>query len=148
MLVYASDGVVYTLRFGEVLYGSGLAVSAGAESGEESKTGAAESRYLFITTSFDLSAIPEPPKASDMSFMNKPDSLLTGTEREQRGIHTEHERWQRRIDEGKKKSDELNARFADWYYVISAASFDKLHLNRKDLVVGKKVQKAQPDSSG
>jgi len=28
----------------------------------------------------------------------------------------------------------LNARFADWYYVISAASFDKVHLRRKDLV--------------
>jgi len=148
MLVYATDGVVYTLRFGEVLYGSGTAVSAGAEGGEESKTGAAENRYLFITTSFDPSATPEPPRAVDMSFMNKPDSLLTDGEREQRRIHTEHERWQRRIDEGKKKSEELNSRFADWYYVISAASFDQLHLNRRDLVAAKKETKPQPDSTG
>jgi hypothetical protein len=30
--------------------------------------------------------------------------------------------------------EELNARFGDWYYVISAENFNKLHLARKELV--------------
>jgi hypothetical protein len=39
-----------------------------------------------------------------------------------------------KIEAGKKQVDELNARFRDWYYVIPADSFNKLHLARKDLV--------------
>jgi hypothetical protein len=134
--VRTSEGVVYTIRFGEVLYGSGLAVSAGAdESGDQN--GGAENRYLFITTSFDDKMFPEPPEAQNLDFVSKADSLLTDAEREQKKIHTEHERWKWKVDQGRKKSDELNARFADWYYVISSASFDKLNLSRNDIVVKK-----------
>ena len=39
-----------------------------------------------------------------------------------------------RIETGKQKVKELNARFADWYYVISNDSFDKLRLNRASLI--------------
>ncbi len=42
------------------------------------------------------------------------------------------------IEKGKKTSDDLNARFANWYYVISSGNFDKLHLKRSDLVQEKK----------
>jgi len=132
--VGASDGVVYTIRFGEVLYGSGLAVSAGSEESESGDGGAAN-RYLFITTDFDRSKFPEPPEPDNMEFLNKPDSLLTEADREQKRLHEAHERWQRKIDQGQLKSDRLNARFADWYYVISSDSFDKLNLSRSDLVV-------------
>lgn len=132
------DGVAYTIRFGEILYGSGMAVSAGAE-GDSYQDGGAENRYLFITTSFDASQFPEPPEATYLDFLSKPDSLLTDADREQKRIHEEHERWQRKVDQGRQKSDKLNTRFADWYYVISAASFDKLNLSRKDLVVKKEI---------
>lgn len=47
---------------------------------------------------------------------------------------------QRKIDErndklenAKKKVDELNFRFADWYYVISEDVYKKIHLNREDI---------------
>jgi hypothetical protein len=36
--------------------------------------------------------------------------------------------------EGQKKVDELNDRFADWYYVITEEDFGKLRLNRDQLV--------------
>jgi hypothetical protein len=39
-----------------------------------------------------------------------------------------------KLKAGQEKVDELNRRFGDWYYVISAESFNKLHLSRKDLV--------------
>lgn len=45
-----------------------------------------------------------------------------------------------KVTAGKKLADELNQRFADWYYVISAENFNKLHLSRKELV----REKAKP----
>ena len=35
---------------------------------------------------------------------------------------------------GEKASHDLNARFADWFYVIGNADFQKLRLTRKDLL--------------
>ena len=42
--------------------------------------------------------------------------------------------YEQKVADGKKTVDELNERFKAWYYVISAASFDKLRLSRADLV--------------
>ncbi len=39
-----------------------------------------------------------------------------------------------KIESGKQKVKELNDRFADWYYVISNDSFDKLRLSRAVLI--------------
>jgi hypothetical protein len=134
--VHTNEGVIYTIRFGEVLWGSGLAVSAGSEE-EQEKTGAAENRYLFITAAFDPSPFPQPPAPTNTDFLNKPDSLLTDDDRQQRTIYNQHESWKRQIERGQNKSNQLNNRFADWYYVISSESFDKLNLDRSDLVVKK-----------
>jgi len=46
-----------------------------------------------------------------------------------------------KLDKGRKKVDELNERFAGWYYVISGESFENLRLARKDLVKPKKKDK-------
>ncbi len=127
--VHTANGVVYTLRFGEVL--------AGSDETEAAEGGASENRYLFITTGFDKSLFPEPPKPQNTDFMGKPDSLLTDADREQKKIFDKHDAWQRNVDRGRKISEDLNTRFADWYYVISAKSFDKLNLGRNDLVVKK-----------
>lgn len=135
--VHTADGVVYTLRFGEVLAGSGLAISAGSDETEAAEGGASENRYLFISTRFDPSIFHEPPKPQNTDFMGKPDSLLTDAERAQKKIFDTHDAWQHNVDRGRKLSEDLNARFADWYYVISAKSFDKLNLGRNDLVVKK-----------
>jgi hypothetical protein len=35
---------------------------------------------------------------------------------------------------GEKVSSDLNARFADWFYVIANADFQKLRLTRSDVV--------------
>jgi hypothetical protein len=51
-----------------------------------------------------------------------------------------------KVAAGKKQADELNARFGDWYYVISAENFNKLHVSRKDLVreKGKAADEKKP----
>jgi len=142
--VHSKEGINYTLRFGEVVYGSGLAVTAGTkESGAKKNSGAAQNRYLFITTNFDSKTFPEPPKPLNTDFLKKPDSLFTDKDKENKALQDAHGKWQRDVENGKRINDELNARFADWYYVISADSFDKLHLKRKDLVVTKKEKKDQ-----
>ncbi len=137
--VHTTDGVVYTLRFGEVVYGSGLAVTAGVddESGTK-KDGASQNRYLFITTHFDKNTFPEPKKPKNTDFLKKPDSTWTEADKENKKLQEEHDKWQQKVDAGKRISDELNERFADWYYVISNDSFEKLKLKRKDLVGKKK----------
>lgn len=100
--VHTKDGVMYTLRFGEVAFGQGTALSAGdsVETRKPGQTG--ENRYLMISASLD-------PNLKDAKA----------------------------IEAAKKRVDDLNGRFAKWYYVISAQSFDSIHLNRKDLLKDK-----------
>ncbi len=135
------EGVTYTLRFGEIVYGSGLAVTAGIDTSQSDESGSGENRYLFITTEFDQKEFgPEPPKPRDISFQSKPDSLLSDADKKNKELQNKHDEWQRKVDAGKKLSDDLNKRFARWYYVISQSSFEKLHVTRNDLL--KKKEKA------
>jgi hypothetical protein len=64
--VSCDDGIVYSLRFGDVVVGEGEALTAGTdnpspkpkdEKKDDKKTGT-EGRYLFVTTRFDQSLIP------------------------------------------------------------------------------------------
>ncbi len=48
--------------------------------------------------------------------------------------NTDLKSFESRIESGQAKVKELNDRFADWYYVISNDSFDKLRLKRADLI--------------
>ena len=132
------DGVIYTLRFGEIVYGTGLTVTAGTETAKDDEKETGENRYLFITTTFDAGEFTEPTKPKNREFITKADSLWTDADKKNKELENAHNAWQRKIDNGQKLSDELNARFARWYYVISSESFDKLNLSRKDLIKEKK----------
>lgn len=46
-------------------------------------------------------------------------------------------KYEEKVKAGKEQVAKLNRRFADWYYVISAESFNKLHVARKDVVKSK-----------
>jgi len=132
LIVETSEGVAYTLRFGEVVYGTGTAVSAGSE-GSDGKQGQGENRYLFVTASFDSKNLTPPKKPANTAFQNKPDSLLTEDDRENKSLQTAYDEWQKNVENGRKIASDLNIRFAKWYYVISAKAFEALHLSRKDL---------------
>jgi hypothetical protein len=64
-----ADGVVYTLLFGEVLFGSAQELSSGSDpiksetpkEGEDKPAGK-EARYAFVRVTFDESMFPEVPK--------------------------------------------------------------------------------------
>ena len=132
-----NQGVIYTLRFGEIVYGSGVAVSAGTGAGGAGSGQPGENRYLFITTDFDPSLFKEPAKPENTDFMTKPDSLWTGEDHEMKSKQMTHDEWARKLEDGQSHSDDLNARFAKWYYVISSESFDKLNIDRSELVKDK-----------
>ncbi len=132
MLIYTDDGIKYTLRFGEI---------AGSEiSGGEGKT--IENRYLFISAVFDSSSFPEPAKPSNDEWRTKADSLLTNSDTMNRQLASQRTIWQSEIDNGIKLSVELNNRFADWYYVISSESYDKLQMRREELVIKKSASES------
>jgi hypothetical protein len=119
LLVRTTQGVRYTLRFGEIVYGRGDAVVLGDESSDERDSEAAENRYVFITAEFDQAALPEPP-ASDVEA---------------------HESWERQVRDGKETAERLAARFANWYYVIAADSYDRIHKPREAFL--KEIESSQ-----
>ncbi len=62
---------------------------------------------------------------------------------------------QRKIDDrnekiaaSRKKVQELNARFSDWYYVVSDSAYKKLKVSRDQLIVPKGSSAAQPPAGG
>ena len=66
-------------------------------------------------------------------------------EQERKQVEAENKRLQDEYDakvkQGQKTNKELNDRFANWYYVISDKTFQKIHLNR-DSIVKKKTKPA------
>ena len=109
LLVRTTEGILYTLRFGEIVYGRGEAVVLGDDTSDDAESGPGENRYVFIEAEFDQAALPEPP-ASDGDA---------------------HASWERRVQEGTNKAERLATRFANWYYVVSAASYDLIHLPKE-----------------
>ncbi len=63
-------------------------------------------------------------------------------ERELADFQQRQQAFEESLKQGKERAEELNSRFADWYYVISAESFDKIRVGRAELVEAK-----QPDDS-
>jgi hypothetical protein len=127
------DGLNYTLRFGEVVYGTGMAVTAGAESGKEGADAAGENRYLFVTVRFDEALFPEPRRPENTDFLNKADSLWTDQDYANKNLNDAYQEWRTTVNQTRTRVSELNSRFAKWYYVISAASFEKLRPPRAEL---------------
>jgi hypothetical protein len=67
-------------------------------------------------------------------------------------IEKENKRKQEEHDQavaaGKKRVGELNARFADWYYVIAEDVYKKIHLSRDEIVKKKEKPKPQKGAKG
>ncbi len=136
------DALLYTLRFGEVVYGAGDDVSAGTQASDDESTGTGASRYLFLSCSVAYKNFPEPKKPANRDFENKADSMLTDSDRTNKEFANLHQVWETRIERARELAEELNNRYAKWYYVISSESFEKLDLKRSDLVVAKTEDKS------
>ncbi len=161
--VRMNNGVQYVLRFGEIALGS-VAPDHEEDPAEGSSGGGGANRYLFVTANFNadlieppnIQVLPEfreltPPPADDTAG----DEELPGAEESAEAQESEariaaaiedvrreleqenqqaQEAYDQRVQEGQQRVRELNDRFADWYYVISDAVYQKIRLQRSDVV--------------
>jgi hypothetical protein len=163
MQVGCDDGVVYTLRFGDVLVGSGDEISAGTPDEDEKEKkdapkgpkkdaakGGTENRYLMVSVRGDeslLGASPVEPKPYVADPSKKPEEQKAAEEAAKKAkeeFDTKKKDWDKKKTDGKKRAEELQARFAQWYYVISADAFTKLRVERTALLKAKEVPKEVP----
>lgn len=156
-LITLKDGVEYVLRFGNI---------AEAEKATED---AKLNRYLFVTTRISDTQLPkpvlEPEPAGPASAPEKPADEKKADEKkdgdkpaeEDDAKRAEREKVkkenQRKVDEYNEKHKkatakvaELNARFANWYYVVAEDTYKKIHLGRNDII--KESSKAKEEGFG
>ncbi|MHC5023123.1 MAG: DUF4340 domain-containing protein [Planctomycetota bacterium] len=160
MSVGMRNGVRYTLRFGEVLYGEGLDVSAGRdddanEAGESGPSaGQAENRYLFVTAAFDESLLPPKPSlpsAGETPALDEDDQAQPAPESdddESQDAATALSEWESLAESGREVARQLNNRFAPWYYVISAADFRSIRMTAGDLLEPTEPGDRETDPNG
>jgi hypothetical protein len=155
MDVFTKDGVLYHLFFGEVLFGTGKEITAGAEGAPEGEEGesravATENRYLFVRVSLNpeweteaaaaAAAAEEEAKAkaeaekTDESDMADEEADVEAKEPEKTELQKKSEEWQKKLEDARKKVDEANLRFKEWYYVITGDSFEEIRVDRGTLV--------------
>ncbi len=96
LLVRTDEGVLYTLRFGEILFGSGNAIAIGDDTSDDEETGTGENRYVLITAEFDPDALPEPEQPGNRDFENKAEPQWTDAVRANKSAADLHARWERR----------------------------------------------------
>jgi hypothetical protein len=97
--------------------------------------------------------VPDNDKSSSDQDLTAADLLKQADEAEaamqtaienRRQVERENRRKQESFDEkmaeGKKRVEELNGRFADWYYIVSDEEYKKIHLGRKAVI----KMKAEP----
>ncbi len=179
VLVETKDGVVYVLRFGDIAENVDLGPPPKTEDGSPPEDQSLKiHRYLFVTTQVASSVLTppvlepepagpaaEPPQpddaakkagdakqADEKSDATKP-PVLDPKQAELERIRTENKRKMDEYNDKKKKAEvrvkELNARFADWYYVVAEDVYKKIRLVRSDIVkesAGAKEEGFGPDA--
>ena len=88
------------------------------------------------TTAADLLKQADEAEAA----MQKAIEVRRQVERENR---RKQESYDEKVVDGKKRVEELNGRFADWYYIVSDEEFKKIHLDREAVIKAK----AEPASN-
>jgi hypothetical protein len=143
LLVRTEESVLYTLRFGEILYGSGNAVAIGDDTSDDEDAGVGENRYVLISAEFDPTGLLEPPQPSNRDFENKAEGQWTDGDRQNKERADLYAQWERRTETGQRRAEELSTRFAKWYYVISAGSYNRVHKTRDDFL--KEIEEADEE---
>lgn len=70
---------------------------------------------------------------------NKADDVKAERERIEKENQRKRDEYQEKLKKGEERVKELNARFADWYYIISDEVYRKIRLSRQDIVKKKET---------
>ncbi|MCE5269247.1 MAG: DUF4340 domain-containing protein [Planctomycetaceae bacterium] len=89
---------------------------------------------------------PEDKKNATQKEADKK-ALQAERDRVQKDNKRKQDEYDQKVADGKKRVAELNARFADWYYIISDDVFRKIHLGRDEIVKKKDKPKDQAKSA-
>lgn len=153
--VACDDGVVYTLRLGDMIMGdedelaNATAAAKTPTTGPTSRPGR-EHRYLFVTVDFDPSLLGPKPTPPTTRPSTRPTTMAAATTQPTTmpvdPAVTEYENklkeYDKKVADGKKRRDELATKFDEWYYIVSADAYAKLKLDRGSLL--KAVPTTQP----
>lgn len=131
--VVTKDGIVFSLYFGEITYESGLALTAGAddEAPDEpttpeldgGKDDKAANRYMFVEVAYD----PSMDKGEEAPVEEPEDGKPA-----------------KPSVRGQDRAKQLQARFGEWFYVISDMSYKQIHKDRGELFKGAPAPKETP----
>jgi hypothetical protein len=158
VIVKTDEGAVYTLRFGEVVFGAGEAIEAGGKDEGKEKSeakkaeGTTENRFLMVTVAFDPALVPEPEKPGDDlvfpddPFQKAPDDPKRIAEEKAAKEKADRAKADRdkRLADAEARVKSLADRFADWYYVTPGDSFRSIALDRAALL---KPKSDKPDAA-
>lgn len=159
--IETKDGVQYVLRFGKLAAQVDIdSATSVKDDGAKAEDQVKLQRYLFVTTQLAPSILkapdlepepagPEPTTAAKQDDKAKSDATEPKAEEgkaaivdpqqvERERVKKENERKQNAYRDQRKKAEtrvaDLNARFADWYYVVSEDVYKKLRLGRSEIV--------------
>jgi hypothetical protein len=76
-----------------------------------------------------------------------PKALEAAREQVEKENKRKREEYDEKVKAGKKRVEELNERFADWFYVISDDTYRKIHLG-KDVLITKKPAEKKDEKAG
>ncbi|MCJ8329432.1 MAG: DUF4340 domain-containing protein [Lentisphaeria bacterium] len=132
--VWDKDAVHYTIRFGDLFFGSGFEISAGSskeKDSEKAKKDGSASRYIFIMAEYDSSYLKpvillQVPKEPGKDADDKVKKEYETKKKEYDERQTKLKEWEESVKRGKEQALKLNTHFADWYYVISGEDYDKI----------------------
>ncbi|MDR2116635.1 MAG: DUF4340 domain-containing protein, partial [Planctomycetaceae bacterium] len=148
------DGIRYNLRFGDLTGTESEITNDSAnnktETSDKTQPVMGANRYLFVTAEFDASIIPEPeikpvPEIPDGLNPEQTETATKEKEQIEKSNQREQERYDKAIEEGKKRVEKLTNRFADWYYVISEDVYKKIHLTQNNVFREKKKETENKD---
>jgi hypothetical protein len=166
-IVGMKDGVEYVLRFG-------AGTSVGNGSGEDVAADDATGRYLLVMARFNESLLEKPVleelpgdapaterAAAEGGENGAADQLKAADEAEakaqaaleaRRAVERENRRRQddydAKVKAAQRRVRDLNARFADWYYIVPTKEYAKIHLNRAAVVQPKGTEAADAGPPG
>ena len=166
-IVGMKDGVEYVLRFG-------AGTSIGNGSGEDVAADDATGRYLLVMARFNESLLEKPVleevpgeapategAAAEGGEQGAADQLKAADEAEakaqaaleaRRAVERDNRRRQddydAKVKAAQRRVRDLNARFADWYYIVPTKEYAKIHLNRAAVVQPKGTDAADAGPPG
>jgi len=166
-IVGMKDGVEYVLRFG-------AGTSVGTGSGEDVAADDATGRYLLVMARFNESLLEKPvleeipgeapateQAAAEGGEKGAADQLKAADEAEakaqaaleaRRAVERENRRRQddydAKVKAAQRRVRDLNARFADWYYIVPSKEYAKIHLNRAAVLQPKGTDAADAGPRG